>query len=128
MGYTKVMEGSADLAAAQQKVTAALKKQGFGVVTEFDVQAIVERKLNKISKPYVILGACPPKMAQAILARDPYVGLLLPCNIIIFEDERGRIMVSFAKPNVLFELIKDPILTELAKTVDDMIGNAFRSL
>jgi uncharacterized protein (DUF302 family) len=128
LGYTKILEGVKDLATARRRVTAALKKQGFGVVTEIDVQAIVKKKLNQSTRPYVILGACNPKLSHAALEKDPYVGLLLPCNVIIFEDENGKIVVSFAKPKSLFKLVDDPKLEDLAATVDEMIAKAFRAL
>ncbi len=128
LGYTKTLEGVKDLATARGRVTAALKKQGFGVVTEIDVQAIVKKKLNRASRPYIILGACNPKLSHEALKRDPFVGLLLPCNVIIFEDESGKIVVSFVRPESLFRLVDDPALAELAASVDGMIERAFRSL
>jgi uncharacterized protein (DUF302 family) len=128
LGYTKVLKGVTDLETAKKKVTAALKKQGFGVVTEIDVTGIVKRKLNKDTKPYVILGACNPKLSHAALEKDPYFGLLLPCNVIIFKDEKGNIVVSFAKPKEMFKLVEDQRLSDLAAKVDGMIKAAFDSL
>ena len=128
LGYTKVLKGVKDLATAKKKVTAALKAQGFGVVTEIDVTGIVKRKLNKDTKPYVILGACNPKLSHSALKKDPYFGLLLPCNVIIFEDEKGNIVVSFAKPKEMFKVVDAPGMADLATQVDGMISKAFRSL
>lgn len=128
LGYTKVLKGVTDLNTAKKKVTAALKKQGFGVVTEIDVTGIVKRKLNKDTKPYVILGACNPKLSHSALEKDPYFGLLLPCNVIIFEDEKGNIVVSFAKPKEMFRLVDAPRMADLATMVDGMILKAFESL
>ena len=128
LGYTKVLKGVDDLETAKKKVTAALKKQGFGVVTEIDVTGIVKRKLNKDTKPYVILGACNPKLSHSALEKDPYFGLLLPCNVIIFEDEKGNIVVSFAKPKEMFKLVDAPGMSDLATKVDGMISKAFGSL
>jgi uncharacterized protein (DUF302 family) len=128
LGYTKMLKGVTDLETAKKKVTAALKKQGFGVVTEIDVTGIVKRKLNKDTNPYVILGACNPKLSHAALEKDPYFGLLLPCNVIIFEDDKKNIVVSFAKPKEIFKLVEEQRLSVLATQVDRMIEAAFNSL
>ena len=103
-GITKRIAG-ADLQAARARVTAALKDQGFGVLTEIDVAATLEQKLGEKIEPYVILGACNPKLAHRAISSEPGVGLLLPCNVVLTKDGDGTI-VSAASPKAMFEIVK----------------------
>lgn len=99
-GITRRLE-STDLAKARQRVTAALQAEGFGVLTEIDVQATFEKKLGVRVDPYVILGACNPNLARAALEIEPGLGLLLPCNVVLTADGDG-VVVSAASPKALF--------------------------
>lgn len=103
-GITKRIAG-VDLQAARARVTAALKDQGFGVLTEIDVAATLEQKLGEKIEPYVILGACNPKLAHRALASEPAVGLLLPCNVVLTQDGDGT-LVSAASPKAMFEIVR----------------------
>ena len=85
------------------KVTAALKKQGFGVLTKIDVRSTLKEKINKDFRPYVILGACNPSLAHRALENEPLVGLLLPCNLTVESTEAGS-LVSIVNPEAMFSV------------------------
>jgi len=82
---------------ALEQVTASLKEQGFGVLTRIDVRATLKEKLDADFRPYVILGACNPPLAHRALTADGRVGVMLPCNVTVEQDEDG-VLVSFANP------------------------------
>lgn len=83
---------------AVQKVTEELKKEGFGVLTDIDVQATLKQKINADIRKYRILGACNPPSAFKAISTEPDIGLMLPCNIVVYEDERGSVVVAAIDP------------------------------
>ncbi len=97
------------------EVTEALKTEGFGVLTEIDVQATLKKKLGVEHKPYLILGACNPQLAHGALEIDPDMGLLLPCNVVISEENDGSILVSFMDPLAVMGLVNKPEIMDIAK-------------
>ena len=113
---------------ALPRVVEALKAEGFGVITEIDVKKVMQEKLGVAGRPYKILGACNPPIAHAALAADALIGLLLPCNVIVFEGEDGGVTVSFANPRKLFELVETPGVEAMVEQVYGKLARAAQSL
>ncbi len=102
---------------ALTRVTEELQKEGFGVLTEIDVKAVMKKKLNLDKRPYKILGACNPVLANQALTAEPDIGLLLPCNVVVREEENGSINVGFMDPQAVLTLVNRPDITALANEV-----------
>lgn len=98
---------------AIEKTTAALKEEGFGVLTEIDVKATLKKKLEADFRNYVILGACNPPLAHQALNTELEIGLLLPCNVIVYE-ENGGIVVSIVDPISMLGVVENPELSPVA--------------
>lgn len=114
-GFNINVKGSFD--EVVQRVEAELKKEGFGVLTEIDVQATLKKKLDVDRKPYKILGACNPKLANQALTADPDIGLLLPCNVVVREDDDGGVTVGFMDPAAVMSLVDKEGVQDLAEQV-----------
>jgi uncharacterized protein (DUF302 family) len=104
-----------------------LKEEGFGVLTEIDVKATLKEKLDIDFRKYVILGACNPHLAYEALSEDLDVGLLLPCNVIVFEDD-GNVEVAVVEPRTLLGVIENPGLNKVAVEARERLQRVFRSL
>ena len=102
---------------AISKVVDALKEEGFGVLTEIDVKATLKKKLDKEFRKYVILGACNPPYAHRSLEADLDVGLLLPCNVIVYETDDKKASVSAINPVSALEVIQNEELRKIAQEV-----------
>ena len=125
-GYTAHLDG-VSFDDARARVADALKVQGFGILTEIDVKATMKAKLNREFRRYVILGACNPELAHRALDTELAVGLLLPCNVCLWEEEGGTV-VSIAKPVAMFEIVKNAALQPLVGEVDQRLRRAFEQI
>ena len=114
-GFNTTVSGSFD--EVIEKVTEALKTEGFGVLTEIDVQATLKKKLDIDKRPYRILGACNPTLANQALEADPNIGLLLPCNVVVREEEDGSINVGFMDPAAVLGLVNRDEVTQIGMDV-----------
>jgi uncharacterized protein (DUF302 family) len=113
---------------AVEKATAALKTEGFGVLTTIDVRATIKQKLDKDFRKYVILGACNPPIAYQALSTETEIGLLLPCNLIVYEIEPGRSVVAAVAPLVTMARAGNDALAPMGMEVDAKLRRAMASL
>jgi uncharacterized protein (DUF302 family) len=103
-----------DFDEAIERVSGALQKEGFGVLTHIDVQATFAKKLDIEFRPYAILGACNPQLAKRAIDVEPQIGLLLPCNVVVQKLDDGNIGVSIADPAAMFMVVDNPQLKPVA--------------
>jgi uncharacterized protein (DUF302 family) len=122
-GYTRTLK-DITFEQALERVTAALKTEGFGVLTEIDVRQTLKKKLDVDFRHYKILGACNPALAHQALQQEPLIGLLLPCNVTVFEEDDGTINVSFVKPTEMFRVVENPAMEGVARQVDEKLVRA----
>jgi uncharacterized protein (DUF302 family) len=106
---------------AVARATELLADEGFGVLTEIDVKATLKKKLDVDFKRYVILGACNPQLAHRAMSGEPFIGVLLPCNVVVMEREGGGTIVSAFKPTAGFSLVDNPEVAPIAEEVEDRL-------
>ncbi len=114
-GFSITLSGEFDNVV--DRVTEELKVEGFGVLSEIDVQATLKAKLDVDKPPYKILGACNPPLANKALEADPDIGLLLPCNVVVREEADGTNTVAFMDPQAVLKLVDREEIAELAVEV-----------
>jgi uncharacterized protein (DUF302 family) len=112
---------------AIEKVTAALKEHGFGVLTEIDIKATLKKKLDVEFRKYAILGACNPVLANQALNAELEIGLLLPCNVIVYDDDGGS-MVSIVDPITMLGVVVNPALDKIADEARDRLQRVIAAL
>jgi uncharacterized protein (DUF302 family) len=111
-----------------QKVTEELKNEGFGVLTEIDVAATLKAKLDEDMPPYKILGACNPQLAHQAVMAVPEIGLLLPCNVLVRQDDAGQVHVSFMDPGSVLGLVDNEDVVPLANQVREKLERVLAAL
>jgi uncharacterized protein (DUF302 family) len=128
MGYyfSKIL--SCTFGEAIAKATDELKKEGFGILSEIDVQQALKKKLNVDFKKYKILGACNPPYAYQALQLEEKIGTMLPCNVIVLENDQGQVEVAAVDPIASMQAIKNPHLQEVAEQVQAKLKKVVDSL
>jgi uncharacterized protein (DUF302 family) len=121
-GMRMTFDGSIE--EAEQAMTAALKDVGFGILTRIDVAETLKKKIDVSCKPYVILGACNPKLANRALQLEPELGLMLPCNVIVYKNEEAQTIVSVINPEAMVGMIDNPKLQCLVNEAKPLLQQA----
>ena len=124
--FSKKIKGSFDK--ILKKVIASLKNEGFGILTEIDVQATLKKKLDVNFHKYMILGACNPPFAYKALQAEDKVGTMLPCSVIVQEKEEGKIEVAAVDPVASMKAIENPELLKIAQQVQEKMKKVVTSL
>ncbi len=125
--YTnKTLEGSFDQVV--EKVTNALKEEGFGVLSDIDVSATLKKKIDVDFRKYRILGACNPPNAHKALSAEPYIGLMLPCNVVVQETDDGKVDVSAVNPVASMAAVENPQLKDVATNIKERLERVIQNL
>jgi len=111
-----------------KKVTETLKEEGFGILTEIDAQKVLKEKLGLDRRPYKILGACNPDYAHKAMELEPNIGTLLPCNVLVYENDSGEVIVSAMDPEAALNLVGNPEISAIANKVRNKIIAALNRL
>ena len=126
--YGLRVELPVDYEEAVERTTVALKAEGFGVLTTIDVKATLKQKLDVDFRRYVILGACNPPLAHKALSTELEIGLLLPCNVVVYEDGPGRSVVAAMAPLPTMGVVGNETLAPIGEQADRKLRNALTSL
>ena len=126
-GFTTTLSGTT-FDQALTKTLAALKAEGFGVLSDIDVQHAMKEKLGVDMLPYRILGACNPALAHQALQAIPNIGLLLPCNVIVREETPERVVIGFLDPQIMVNLVGKPEVNTVADSAEERLRRACESL
>ncbi len=127
LNYGFIKEVEISLEEAVRKVTEELKKEGFGILTKIDVQDKFREKLGIEFKKYVILGACYPSSAYKAILSEENIGLMLPCNVIVYE-KGNKTIISIIKPTVAMGMIDNEELREIAEKIEKKLGDVINSI
>lgn len=126
--YLSKTISNTNIAELRPSIEAALKAEGFGVLTEIDIQAVMKKKLDKEYLPHIILGACNPVYADKVLSIDPNMSTLLPCNVTLRELENGNVEVSSVAPLVAMNMVDNPGIEDAAKEINDKLKRVLDTL
>lgn len=113
---------------AIERVKDEYEKEGFGILTKIDVSETLQNKINQQIPPYLILGACNPKLAHHALEVEPSIGLLLPCNVVIREEADQTVYIEFIDPEEVLKLVNKPQISEIAKEVKERLKRVKEAL
>ncbi len=125
-GFSKVVNLGYE--EAIEKVTEELKKEGFGILTEIDVKETLKKKLDVDFKPYKILGACNPPFAYKALQSEEQIGLMLPCNVIVYVNDKSETVVAAIDPIASMQAVKNETLGKVASTIQGKLKKVIESL
>ena len=125
-GFDISLSGNTD--DIRSRVVEELQKVGFGVLTEIDVAATLKKKIDVDRRPYLILGACNPKLANQAINADPDIGLLLPCNVVLREEQDGSVTVAFMDPAAVLGLVDKQGVEQLAGEVRALLESVCDAL
>jgi len=125
--HSKILQ-STSFEEAIDKVTEALKKEGFGILTEIDVKVTLKKKLDVNFRPYRILGACNPPFAHKALQAENKIGIMLPCNVVVQETENGEIEVAAVNPVASMSAVENIELTGIAEEIKEKLERVIASL
>ncbi len=124
--FNKILDLEFD--AAIEKVTKALANEGFGVLTTIDVKATLKKKIDADFRPYTILGACNPKLAQSAILAEANIGTMLPCNVVVQVNENGKVEVSAIDPVASMQAVGNDELNAITKIVGEKLQKVIDSL
>lgn len=127
MNYSIKKQVKYSFADAVAKTKAALSEEGFGILTEIDVKATLKKKLDMDWDNYVILGACNPQFAFQALQAEKEIGLMLPCNVIVYED-KSKVFISAIRPTTAMGMVENPALADIAKKVEEKLTKVINNL
>lgn len=113
---------------AVEKVRSAVQAEGFGVLTTIDIQRTLREKIGEEMRPYRILGVCNPPLAHKALAADPDIGVLLPCNIVVREEQNGEIAVVFQDPDMFAQMTRSEAIREVAHDAKERLERVQKAL
>lgn len=125
-GFGKQVEMTFD--DAVERIIDALQTEGFGVLSDIDVAATLKKKLDEDMPPYRILGACNPPLAHRALVNEPSIGLLLPCNVVVRQDDGGTVHVEMMDPAAVLDLVGNPDVNDLAVEVRSRLQRVLAAL
>lgn len=128
LGYSAEFPKSLGFEKIEQTVIKLLAEEKFGILTEIDVKATFKKKMDIDFRPYKILGACNPPRANKVLNADLELGLLLPCNVVIYENDNEMVVVSLINAYAMFEIVDNDSIKDVATEVSEIFNSVLEKL